>query len=88
MEDSHTIILAVLPANIDIATQDILTMAENADSDGARTMGVLTKPDLVVEDASREAVKALVLGRGKKLRLGYFIVKNRGADDNTSTLDD
>ncbi|KAF2657436.1 interferon-induced GTP-binding protein Mx2 [Lophiostoma macrostomum CBS 122681] len=88
MEESRTIILAILPANADIATQEILTMAEKADSDGVRTMGVLTKPDLVLEDASREVVKDLVLGRGKKLRLGYFIVKNRGADDQNSTLDD
>jgi GTP-binding protein EngB required for normal cell division len=88
MENSRTIILAVLPANADIATQDILTMAEKADSNGVRTMGVLTKPDLVTEQASRESVKDLILGRGKKLRLGYFVVKNRGADDQTSTLNE
>ncbi|KAF2740333.1 interferon-induced GTP-binding protein Mx2 [Polyplosphaeria fusca] len=88
MENSRTIILAILPANADIATQEILTMAKKADSDGVRTMGVLTKPDLVTEDASRDTIKDLILGRGKKLRLGYFIVKNRGADDRISTLDE
>jgi GTP-binding protein EngB required for normal cell division len=88
MENSRTIILAILPSNVDIATQEILTMAEKSDSDGIRTMGVLTKPDLVTEDASRDIVKDLILDRGKRLRLGYFIVKNRGADDQTSTLDD
>jgi hypothetical protein len=38
---------AVVPANIDIATQEIIQMAEDADPNGQRTLGVLTKPDLV-----------------------------------------
>jgi len=88
MENARTIILAILSSNADIATQDILTVAEKADSDGVRTMGVLTKPDLVTEDASQNTVKDLILGREKKLRLDYFVVKSRGADDRTSNLDD
>jgi hypothetical protein len=49
-------------------------------------MGVLTKPDLVTEHATFDAVKDLVLGRRNKLQLGYCVVKNRGADDRASTL--
>ncbi|KAF2105170.1 P-loop containing nucleoside triphosphate hydrolase protein [Lophiotrema nucula] len=63
MENSRTIILAVLPSN----------MAEKADPGGVRTMGVLTKPDLVTEVASQKAIKDLVLGKGKQLRLGYCV---------------
>jgi hypothetical protein len=48
-ENSHTIILAVLPCNVDVTTQEILEMAERADPEGVRTIGVLTKPDLVTE---------------------------------------
>jgi hypothetical protein len=86
IQNSRTIILAVLPSNVDITTQEILKMAEKADAGGVRTMGVLTKPDLVTEVASRKAIKDLVLGKGKKLRLGYCIVKNRSADDAESTV--
>ncbi|KAI9789596.1 MAG: hypothetical protein M1816_005905 [Peltula sp. TS41687] len=42
MENLRSVILTVIPANVDIATQEILTMAEEVD-DGHRTLGVLTK---------------------------------------------
>jgi hypothetical protein len=42
---------AVVPANVDIATQEIIQMAEDADIHGQRTLGVLTKPDLVDKGA-------------------------------------
>jgi len=41
----------VVPANVDIATQEIIQMAEDADPHGQRTLGVLTKPDLVDKGA-------------------------------------
>jgi hypothetical protein len=41
----------VVPANVDIATQEIIQMAEDADIHGQRTLGVLTKPDLVDKGA-------------------------------------
>ncbi|KAF1947621.1 interferon-induced GTP-binding protein Mx2 [Clathrospora elynae] len=88
MQNSRTIILAVLPSNVDITTQEILKMAENADPDGTRTMGVLTKPDLVTENTTREAIMDLISGKRNRLRLGYCIVKNRSADDQSSTLAD
>ncbi|RDA86294.1 hypothetical protein CP532_5661 [Ophiocordyceps camponoti-leonardi (nom. inval.)] len=86
MKDRRTIILAVIPCNVDIATQEILKLAAAADPDGVRTMGVLTKPDLATEAATRKAVIDLVQGKRKTLKLGYYVVKNRGADDTTSDL--
>lgn len=77
-----------MPCNVDVATQEILKLSEAADPKGIRTMGVLTKPDLATEAATRAAITDLVLGKGSTLRLGHFIVKNRSADDNTSTLSD
>ena len=46
-----TDVRAVVPANVDIATQEIIQMAEDADPRGQRTLGVLTKPDLVDKGA-------------------------------------
>ena len=37
----------VVPSNVDIATVDIIEMAGNADPQGERTIGVVTKPDLI-----------------------------------------
>lgn len=48
-------------------------------------MGVLTKPDLATEMATKNAVMDLLLERRSKLKLGYYVVKNRSADDSTST---
>ncbi|KAK7947829.1 uncharacterized protein PG986_008715 [Apiospora aurea] len=86
MNDRRTIILAIVPCNVDLATQEILKLAETADPAGVRTMGVLTKPDLATEEASKDTIRDLVLGKGSNLKLGYHVVKNRGADDHSSTL--
>jgi len=81
----RTIILAVIPSNVDIATVDILERAAKVDPKGHRTVGVLTKPDLV--DRGAEAGVCNVLAnRTKPLRHGYFIVKNRGQADLTANM--
>lgn len=76
----------MIPCNVDNATQEILKLAEIADPEGVRTMGVLTKPDLATETATQDAVVNLVAGKGSTLKLGYYVVKNRSADDTISTL--
>ena len=39
IEQEQTIILAVVPANVDIATTEALQMAKDVDKDGNRTLG-------------------------------------------------
>ncbi|OBT60763.1 hypothetical protein VE03_09756 [Pseudogymnoascus sp. 23342-1-I1] len=90
IQDERTIILAVVSANVDIATQEILTMAEKADPKGLRTLGVLTKPDLVDGGAEHQVID-LVMGKRNKLKLGYCIVRNRSqkeldTDSDSRTL--
>ena len=77
MDNPRSIILAVIPANVDIATQEILTIAEEVDEDGHRTLGVLTKPDLVDKGAEAPVI-ALLEGQKHKLTLGWCIVRNPG----------
>lgn len=86
MKDERTIILAVIPCNVDIATQEILELAKEADPQGSRTMGVLTKPDLVLERTMKQTILDLVRGRRQYLKLGYCVVQNRSSDDANSTL--
>lgn len=78
----------MIPCNVDINTQEILKLAETADPEGVRTMGVMTKPDLATEKATQKAVVDLLSGIRNPLKLGYHVVKNRGADDEDSTLHD
>ncbi|KAK4042400.1 hypothetical protein C8A01DRAFT_33471 [Parachaetomium inaequale] len=80
IQDSRTVILAVLPSNIDISNQEILTMAEEYDPNGERTLGILTKPDLVTEPSAKASVCNIVRGKKKQLTLGYYLVRSRGAD--------
>ncbi len=51
-------------------------------------MGVLTKPDLVTERATQDVVLELVNGQRNVLKLGYCVLKNRSADDHTSSAAD
>lgn len=57
----NSIILAVTAANQDLANSDGLKMAREVDPDGARTIGVLTKVDLmlVAETGSSQRVADL-----------------------------
>ncbi|THH31528.1 hypothetical protein EUX98_g2638 [Antrodiella citrinella] len=72
------IILAVTAANTDLANSDGLKMAREVDPEGVRTIGVLTKVDLM--DQGTDVVDILA-GRIIPLRLGYVPVVNRGQRD-------
>lgn len=72
--------LAVLSCLSDPATEGILQFAKAADPKGERTVGVLTKADLVKEKAVLQSVSALAMRPTPKL--GYFVVRNRGADED------
>ncbi|KAL3024447.1 hypothetical protein AAZX31_04G122000 [Glycine max] len=72
------LILAVTPANSDLANSDALQMAGIADPDGNRTIGVITKLDIM--DRGTDA-RNLLLGKVIPLRLGYDIQMNRSIKD-------
>ncbi|KLT40761.1 putative VpsA [Cutaneotrichosporon oleaginosum] len=74
----NAIILAVTAANTDLANSDGLKLAREVDPDGTRTIGVLTKVDLM--DQGTDVVDILA-GRVIPLRLGYVPVVNRGQRD-------
>ncbi|KAF2125498.1 hypothetical protein P153DRAFT_370157 [Dothidotthia symphoricarpi CBS 119687] len=75
---SNAIILAVTAANTDLANSDGLKLAREVDPEGQRTIGVLTKVDLM--DDGTDVVDILA-GRIIPLRLGYVPVVNRGQRD-------
>lgn len=76
LESSRTIILAVVPASNDIDTQGIIQRARTFDEAGLRTVGIITKPDLInTGTESRVASLAKNVGR-IKLKLGFFLLKN------------
>ena len=74
----NSIILAVTAANTDLANSDGLKLAREVDPEGLRTIGVLTKVDLM--DQGTDVIDILA-GRVIPLRLGYVPVVNRGQRD-------
>lgn len=75
-----------MPAANDPATERILQMAKEADPGGVRTIGVLTKADLVHEKAVIGNLVKQV--QGGTLKLGYYIVRCRGADEDNLSVED
>ena len=71
---ANALILALTAANTDLANSDALKLAREVDPDGERTIGVVTKIDLM--DEGTDALD-LLQGNVYPLKLGYFGVKCR-----------
>lgn len=83
IEKPNCIILAISPANQDLATSDAIKISREVDPKGDRTFGVLTKIDLM--DKGTDAVEILE-GRAFKLQFPWVGVVNRSqADINKNT---
>ncbi|XP_048837649.1 LOW QUALITY PROTEIN: dynamin-1-like protein [Brienomyrus brachyistius] len=78
ISNPNSIILAVSPANSDLATSDALKLAREVDPDGRRTLLVVSKLDLM--DAGTDALEVL-LGRVIPVHLGIIGVVNRSQHD-------
>lgn len=74
----NAILLAVNAANQDLANSDGLKLAREVDPEGMRTIGVLTKVDLM--DKGTDVIDILA-GRVIPLRCGYVPVVNRSQQD-------
>ncbi len=76
--EARSIVLVVVPANQDLSTSDGLKLAMQVDPTGHRTLGVVTKVDIM--DKGTDA-RGILLNQQIKLRLGYVAVKNRSQED-------
>ncbi|XP_029693831.1 dynamin-1a isoform X1 [Takifugu rubripes] len=74
----NCLMLAVSPANSDLANSDALKIAKEVDPQGLRTIGVITKLDLMDEGTdARDILENKLL----PLRRGYIGVVNRSQKD-------
>ncbi|KAM6385965.1 interferon-induced GTP-binding protein Mx-like isoform 2-T5 [Alca torda] len=76
----ETLNLVVVPCNVDIATTEALKMAQEVDPSGERTLGILTKPDLV-DRGTEDSIVNILHNQVIPLKKGYMIVKCRGQQD-------
>jgi GTPase SAR1 family protein len=83
MTRSNTIVVATLDMSIDLERQKIWKLVKKHDQDGSRTVGVLTKSDLLQD--SQHTVLELLKGSRYSLKNGHFLVINSPSlkpDDN------
>jgi hypothetical protein len=78
MANPRSVMLIVIPCNVDIATQEILERAEDLDKEGIRTLAVLTRPDLI-DQGGEGAIVDLLEGRKHHLQLGWHLLQNPGS---------
>ncbi|CAL5383152.1 unnamed protein product [Camellia sinensis] len=84
IEKPNCIILAISPANQDLATSDAIKISREVDPKGERTFGVLTKIDLM--DKGTDAVEILE-GKSYKLQFPWIGVVNRSQADINKNAD-
>lgn len=78
IENPNSIILAVTPANTDMATSECLKFAKEVDPEGKRTLAVLTKLDLMDDGTdATDVLNGLVI----PVKLGIIGVVNRSQKD-------
>jgi hypothetical protein len=83
ISDPRTIILAVVQAGNDIANQSIIKKSRQFDKEGERTVGIITKPDLINQGSERRIALLASNKDSTKLKLGFFLVKNPAPNELT-----
>jgi hypothetical protein len=76
----RTIILAIIPATSDVEADMGLGLIKKYDPDFERTIGVLTKTDLLV-DSDVERYLTNSISRDLQTKYGYFAVRNRSSEE-------
>ncbi|XP_057979077.1 phragmoplastin DRP1E [Malania oleifera] len=84
IEKPNCVILAISPANQDIATSDAMKLSREVDPTGERTFGVLTKLDLM--DKGTNALDVLE-GRSYRLQQPWVGIVNRSQADINKNVD-
>lgn len=84
VEKPNCILLAITPANQDVATSDAIKIAREVDPTGERTIGVLTKLDLM--DKGTNALDVLE-GRSYRLQHPWVGIVNRSQADINMNID-
>ncbi|KAF7724041.1 hypothetical protein EC973_001417 [Apophysomyces ossiformis] len=80
IKDNRTIILAVVPANVDLNNIYVLGEAERYDQNNERTIPIVTKPDAIEPDLLPNLIQT-ILNKRKFMKLGYLVMRNSSYKD-------
>ena len=78
----ETIIMAVMPARSDIEADIALDLIKDYDSECKRTIGILTKIDLMNEGTDITNLLENKVSTDLQLKYGYFAIKNRNKKES------
>ncbi|KAF9582862.1 hypothetical protein BGW38_010650 [Lunasporangiospora selenospora] len=81
IQDSRTIILAVIPASNDIENSTVLTVAKGYDPAGERTIPIVTKPDLM---NNAQQWISVIRNKSKFMKRGYLVMCNKTYQEDKS----
>ena len=76
MKNPRSVILAVIAANNDPVNQLVLQKAKAVDPNGLRTLGIITKPDLISGLDERNLVLKYARNEIRAFKLGWHVVRN------------
>lgn len=79
VRDPNNIIIAVMPARVDLEADACLSMIKQFDPTGLRTVGVLTKVDLMEKNSTVYNYLVDNISTDLRLKHGYYAVKNRSS---------
>jgi hypothetical protein len=90
MKKPHSTILAVVAANVDFKTQGVLSLCEEYDYKGERTVEIITQPD-TAENTQAETCVAIAQGRRKdevRIAHDWHVLRNRDSENlkNKTTI--
>jgi dynamin 1-like protein len=83
IESKNTIILAVMQARSDLETDVGLDLIKEYDPEGDRTLGILTKVDLMNTDTDISDYLLNKVSKDLLFKYGYFAVKNKSKEHLT-----
>lgn len=80
IKNPRTIILSIIPATIDVESDMGLGLIKEYDPHFERTIGVLTKVDMI-KDTNVEKYLSASISKNLQLGYGYYAVRNRSSEE-------
>ena len=88
MKNPRSVTLAVISAKNEIALQKVTALTREVDSQGTRTLGIITKPDTLPDGSElQRSFHQLAQNRKVEFRLGWHILKNRTFEEQGCSLE-
>ena len=82
IKNPRTIILSIIPATIDVESDMGLGLIKKHDNEFRRTIGVLTKVDLLKDGNIEKYLEGTQISKNLQLGYGYYGVRNRSTEES------